>query len=324
MKKKTYICSVEQNPIPKFSLIVPVYNMAGTLDRCLTSICHQDYDNCETIIVDDGSTDNSKLVAESFIKSNPGYFKLVSQANGGLSAARNTGIQVARGNYITFVDADDELESGTLKLLSLELEERPGTDLLEYPFTKVYGERRERHSMPNKSFTDVDDYWLTGRAYAHSYACNKVFRRELFNDIRYPEKVVFEDIHTLPLLAKKANTISSTDKGGYIYHQNPGGITQQATARETSMLLDGNLKELNRMLSDNALKKKYSIELSRYYLHVLEIQLTLAKQGAITPQLPRFNPSFKAAENYKQMVKLILLKLLGIKKLCKIQRLVSR
>ncbi len=117
------------HPAPLVSIIVPCYNYGHYLAETLENLIEQSWQFWECIIVDDGSTDNSKQVAESFIKSDT-RFKYIFQQNQGLSAARNAGIDVCKGSYIQFLDADDMLEENKLKKQVSYLEKHSGTDIV--------------------------------------------------------------------------------------------------------------------------------------------------------------------------------------------------
>lgn len=98
------------------SIIVPVYNVEKYLEHCLNSIINQTYKNLEIILVNDGSTDNSLEICESF-KQKDSRIKIITKGNGGLSSARNEGLKIAKGNYISFVDSDDWIDADFIKAL---------------------------------------------------------------------------------------------------------------------------------------------------------------------------------------------------------------
>ena len=116
----------------KLSVIIPVYNMQDTLERCLGSVLSQLADDMEVILVDDGSTDGSVSLAESWLLQYP-LLRICRKDNGGLSDARNAGLRLARGQYVTFVDADDEVAPGTYSALMDLLSREEDTDILEFP-----------------------------------------------------------------------------------------------------------------------------------------------------------------------------------------------
>ena len=118
------------------SVIVPVFNTAGTLERCVRSILSQQVDGLELILVDDGSTDASPALCDEFSGADA-RVRVIHRPNGGLSAARNSGIDAAKGTWIAFVDSDDELAPDTLSA-NLELA-TADVDLVEFPVSVHYG-----------------------------------------------------------------------------------------------------------------------------------------------------------------------------------------
>ena len=180
----------------KLSFIVPVYNVAPYLRKCVDSLINQDYDSYEIILVDDGSTDNSGTICDeyaspSFINSltRSVVIKVIHQKNGGLSAARNTGIEAAKGEYIMFVDSDDYIEPNVLGSLMLQIEQQE-LDVLRFDFQNV----NEQHEiyLPDKYPHQIDtrvDYVL-GEEYLNSrigygcYAWQFIIRREIVPEFK--------------------------------------------------------------------------------------------------------------------------------------------
>ena len=113
----------------KLSIIIPVYRTQNTLQRCLESILCQSFTDYEIILVDDGSPDNCPYLCDEYTQKDA-RIKVIHKENGGLSDARNIGIQQAQGEYITFIDSDDTIKNGTLSALLKELEKYPNTDML--------------------------------------------------------------------------------------------------------------------------------------------------------------------------------------------------
>ncbi|MFC2449375.1 MAG: glycosyltransferase family 2 protein, partial [Prevotella denticola] len=228
----------------KLSIIIPIYNVEDTLRRCLESVLKQMDDRMEVIIVDDGSTDTSGQIAEQMTAERTDC-RLIHQANKGLSAARNTGIEAATGEYITFADSDDFVAKGTYTALLAMLAEHPAYDILEYPVMVHYGCPAKQHLLTfhDTVVESVRDYWLSG-GHLHTYACNKLYRRELFADIRFPEGKAFEDVYTYPLLLQRAKVVATTSVGRYYYCHNDRGITAQAGGKELTDLLEAHLEHL--------------------------------------------------------------------------------
>ena len=283
----------------KLSVIIPVYRAAATLNRCVESVLSQAVNGLEVILVDDGSPDACPQLCDAW-QLREARVCVIHQSNRGLSAARNAGLDIAQGDYVTFVDADDYLSPHTYQPL---LDEMGDADLLEYAIPG-------RLKPDDRTYTDMSAYWLESQAYLHTYACNKIYRRELFASVRFPEGKVFEDAYTLPLLLRQVRLLKTTSKGSYHYCDNPQGLTATARGRELAMLLEAHLQ--SQMPIDD-----------RYYLHLLNIQMDVFELTGAEPVLPlrRLNPAgFKGVEKLKAH----LLNLLGINRICKLNTFIHR
>ena len=288
------------------SIIIPIYNVEDTLRRCLMSVLPQVDDTMEVVLIDDGSTDSSALIAEEMIQ-NRTDCTLIHQANGGLSAARNAGIELAKGEFITFIDSDDFVADGTYKDLVAVLTAHSTYDILEYPALVHYGSKSKEHllTFSDAVINDIRDYWLAG-GHRHTYACNKVFRRELFNEIRFPVGKVFEDTFTYPYLLQRAKTVATTSKGLYYYCQNDKGITARAKGKELNNLLEAHLTHLH----------LWGELTPAYYQALVNIQMDVYEATHADPILPLLP--------YKGTLKLSILHLIGLKRLCQLNQFIHR
>ena len=141
----------------------------------------QTFADYEVILVDDGSPDGCPRLCDEW-SARDRRISVIHQSNGGLSAARNAGIDRAKGEYITFIDSDDFIARDTLDSVMSRMGDN---DLVEYPLWCFYGAPHQHLlSFTNAEYTNTGDYWLSTEAYRHCYACNKVYRRRLFDDIR--------------------------------------------------------------------------------------------------------------------------------------------
>lgn len=293
----------------KLSIIIPVYRTEATLERCLKSVTGQTFSDFEVILVDDGSPDGSPQQCDRWALRDQ-RIHVIHKPNGGLSDARNAGLELAQGDYVTFVDSDDYIAPNTYEAV---IPIATQCDMVEFPIFQHYDTPRQQLFLPGEHVYDqAADYWLNGYAYKHSYACNKIYRRSLFQGIRFPVGRVFEDMATLPLLVQKAGRIITTDEGCYYYVENPDGITCSAQGKELQMLLDAHLQAMKSWCDD------------RYYLHVLNIQLDVFRFTGQSPVLPQRKVSpFVHGLNMPLRAKALLLNLLGIKKLCAIQKTIK-
>lgn len=213
----------------RVSFVVPVYNVKPYLDKCIESLLYQDYDDFEIVIVDDGSTDGSGELADVWALSSD---KIVvsHQQNQGLSAARNRGVDIARGDYIAFVDSDDYWCDNVLRGL-IEQIELQNLDILRFRYQNV----REDGSIfsPNKA-KDGNDYSSTptdGKSFLdlrmglQCYACQFLVRRPICKKELFKEGIYFEDVDWLPRVMFVAGRVASTKQMVYNYLWREGSIT---------------------------------------------------------------------------------------------------
>lgn len=222
----------------KLSIIVPVYKIRRYLQRCIESILQQTYTDYELILVDDGSPDGCGSVCDRFALECD-KVKVIHKKNGGLSSARNAGIAVAKGEYITFVDGDDTIASGTYYYNMRILLSNPDIDILEYPVTKNYESPQSEvlSFKPEKVCgNDIFPDWIRRKGYEHSFSWNKIYRAELFNFVRFPEGEVFEDTYITPTLYESAYNVYYSDCGFYYYYKNEGSITSCHTFKSQFFL----------------------------------------------------------------------------------------
>ena len=295
----------------KVSIVIPVYNVEATLRTCVESAKVEAFDDWEMILVDDGSKDGSPALCDKLAQEDR-HIRVLHKPNGGLSDARNAGIDAARGEYLSFVDSDDTLQRGTLEHMVRIMDEHPEYDILEFPVSIGHGGPRQRElSLSAHEYRQAADYWIDGEAFRHAYACNKVYRRQLFDAVRYPRGRVFEDVHVLPQLLRRARTVATTTEGLYYYRYNPDSITNTADGEALNDLLEAHIQVLT--------KEKWLWEgkdVEAYYAHVLNIQLDVCDQTGRRPVLPHMP--------YRGTAKLRLLQWLGMERLCLCHKIMHR
>lgn len=245
-------------PKPLISVIIPVYNVAKVLERCVDSVRNQTYRNLEIILVDDGSTDMSGKFCDIFAKKDA-RIKVIHQSNQGLSAARNTGIDQAAGKYLTFVDSDDAAHPDLVTALYQLL--RDSQTLISIgSFTEVYpnGRRRDFSSSMSSELHQSSQMSQLRRAPESSEpsqlpqsqasyvlstvqcltamlcedgftmsACSKLYTRELFDQVRFPVGKLHEDVGTTYKLIEQCDKIAITSISLYDYYQNDNSIIHQ-------------------------------------------------------------------------------------------------
>lgn len=222
----------------RFSVIVPVYNVEDYLEACVASVIAQTCRDYELILVDDGSTDQSGAMCDRLAQQY--HCRVIHQENGGLGAARNTGIEAAQGDYLVFLDSDDFLSPDALQGLSEEMD-RVDADIYAFGFVTSDGSR------DLAAFVDDLPYHqpLTLAAcpqliLAQPNACCKVVRRSLFlsSGVRFPSRVWYEDIRTTPKLSALAQAIDALPNTWYHYVQREGSITRNTNLDRNREIID--------------------------------------------------------------------------------------
>ena len=238
------------------SIIVPVYNVEKYLRKCIDSLLVQDLlsDDYEIILVDDGSTDQGGAICDEYAENNPNV-KVIHQQNGGLSAARNRGIDASEGKYIQFVDSDDYLEPNVLKAL-VDRMEGDALDVLRFNYRNVNEQYEivEPNKDPKKHVNYSDKVcdgmtFLNERLGPACYACQFMVRRELLTDCRFKEGIYFEDTEWTPRMLLKAKRAASTDTMVYNYLVREGSITQSVDEKKKKKVLDDKLLLINALKS---------------------------------------------------------------------------
>ncbi len=301
----------------KLSIIIPVYRVEQYLDRCMKSILSQTFTDYELILIDDGSPDLCPEMCDKYAQEDK-RIQVIHQKNGGLSSARNAGLSIAQGDYVTFIDSDDFLGDNTLSILMSRISAHPDYDILEYPIYWHYGAEEEKLlRFGVQEYRDMKAYWLDCKVYTHSYMANKIFARRLFDGIIFPIGRLFEDLAVLPKLLNRCQLVATTEEGVYYYTANPDGITMNADSKGLSDLLDAHIHQLEAL--------GLSHQLTEYYSHILNIQIDLYKAKKSPMRLPmvkyRYAEVNKLPISSKMKLKLRLLKLIGMKNLCRLSKI---
>ncbi len=208
------------------SVIVPVYNVANYLRRCVDSIVKQTYDELEIILVDDGSTDDSSAICDEYaVKDN--RIRVIHKQNGGLSDARNTGLDMAQGEWIAFVDSDDYIDKRMYEVLFNNVC-KTGADISTCDFLYI-----SEKDTPTKQVEDevLEEYegdevikrlWLDNVRTVIQW--DKIFKRDLFEELRYPVGRYHEDTFVIHRELAKCKKIVYTNQKLYYYVQRDNSI----------------------------------------------------------------------------------------------------
>lgn len=214
--------------MPKLSVIVPVYKVESYIHQCIDSILNQTFTDFELILVDDGSPDKCGEICDKYAKKDS-RIKVLHKENGGLSDARNFGIDVAKGDYITFVDSDDDIDRNMYQDMVCHLEKN-NLDIICCDTYLVRGNKKkfkprydsDKIFNKNEAIIEVLNGTLDNAAW------NKIYKRYLFENIRYPKGRIYEDVATTYKLFYLANKIGYLKKPYYFYYKRKGSIVASA------------------------------------------------------------------------------------------------
>ena len=232
----------------KISVIVPVYNVEKYIGKCLDSLVNQTLEDIEIIIVNDGSPDNSQKIINKYVKKYPKKIKSFIKENGGQGSARNYGLKYAKGEYISFVDSDDWLDTSTL----------------EEMYNKAYEDKSDivicdmRDYYPDGSFLDYNCTKYDSVYSVTASACNKIFKRKIIGDIKFLNKLWYEDFNFTTKILLKNPKISVISKPFYNCH----------CREESTMNNNNSLKNLD-MIKVMEDLKEYSINNNLYDKNLL-------------------------------------------------------
>ncbi len=273
------------------SVIVPVYRVEDYLPGCVASILANDTASCEIILVDDGSDDGCGKLCDDYAAARPDLIRVIHQENGGLGAARNTGIAAAKGDWLLFVDSDDKLTSDALAVLKQAAREG---DAEIYAF----GFRADNGSDPPTPqpnlwqgrgpfrLADAPDYLLELPS-----AWMRLWRRSLFveNGITYPSRVWYEDIRTTTKLLALASGIRVLPEHLYDYLSRPGSIMNSAKLSRNREILDA-MDDILSWYRAEGLYDQYEAELCALTVqHVLlAASVRVARADPASPLLAEF------------------------------------
>lgn len=234
---------------PKISVIVPVYNVIEYLEQCLNSIVNQTMQDIEIIVIDDGSTDGSGQICDDYARNDP-RITLLHKKNQGLSAARNDGLAIARAEYIMFVDSDDWVEPDFCSIpYQVAIDSR--SDIVIFQRIWHRGNIVDcQQPFPFDGIASKKDVLTDLWSLIGVICWNKLYRRNLFDDIRFPVGRLSEDVAVTHRLVNKANKVYLINEPLYNHRCNrPGSIMDERSVKRASdeatlnMMRYSNLRE---------------------------------------------------------------------------------
>lgn len=304
---------------PKISFIVPVYKVEKYLPACIDSIIGQSYPDFEVILVDDGSPDDSGRICDEYAAKDE-RVRVIHQANGGLSRARNRGMDEARGEYFWFVDSDDFIHEDCLSNIVHQIEGQD-LDMLILSYWLDFEETGNRQLLKNRGSSDI----ITGREYIEgdyyeAFAWLKVTRASVFRDngLRFCEGLQYEDIQLMPFLMRPVERLafSNFEDGAYFYRIRPESITTTTDVEKQKKQIEmcDRIEETWRASFDLETEDKESydyivktrlLKLLHYLLLsiVLRSELTISEKNTVYKDLIRRGILLKDIKGTMQLLK---------------------
>lgn len=227
----------------EISIIVPVYNVEKYLENCIESILNQTFKDFELILVDDGSTDNSGKICDIYEKKDS-RIKVIHKNNGGLSSARNTGLDIACGKYVGFIDSDDSIHPRMYEML-YDLIKKYESDISCCNYKKIYDIFKDEYENVNSlEVIEMSNIEAIKNLYDKEIgvklviACNKLYRKNLFDNIRYKVGRLHEDEFMAHRILYNSKKITYVDNELYYYLQREGSImSKKSYKRKVDALL---------------------------------------------------------------------------------------
>lgn len=275
----------------KVSVIIPIYNVEKYLEECLDSVLGQSYTNLEIILVDDGSPDGCPAICDAYAKKD-GRIIVIHQENGGLSAARNVGLDVCSGEWIMFVDSDDTLVENAVEALHILIKEKEATLAVGNHRKIEFHESKNLYKICSKvkieEYTKLQIFSNYGKANSLPVTSwGKMYKAEIFEKIRFPVGKIHEDVFIAPLVYDQCSNIVYTDEIIYNYLQRADSIM-------------GSSKKNRNLDAVEASKFQYTFLYENHYLKSAQ-KAKLSLVSLVTQC--RYRSDFSSKENKKQFDK---------------------
>lgn len=292
------------------SIIVPIYKVEKYLDKCIDSLVNQTYKNLEIILVDDGSPDNCPKICDDWAKKD-NRIKVIHKQNGGLSEARNFGIEISTGDYIMFVDSDDYLDLEICKTL-LDINLKYNSDFAMCGTNIVYEDKEVKLNIPENINIQVFENEEVIRHLFNSNikfivtAWAKLYKRQLFETIRYDVGKIHEDEFIFHKILDKTKKFVYINKPLYYYLQRQGSITKINAEKRFSNIHEAFMLRLEYASSKSEDLKQQAINRASTYFRYHYLQAKMLKQDKKTLNfiLSEFKKYYKLATKKSFKLKL--------------------
>lgn len=292
---------------PQISVIVPVYNVEYYLERCINSIINQTYSNIEIILVNDGSTDDSLIICRAY-ESMYKNICVVDKENGGLSSARNAGLEIANGDFITFIDSDDWIALDTYQYC-LNLMDEYNADLIEFNYIMVKdGSRILNRPEENRIYDGMDilQYYMESTTKTGSYSvCRCLFPRHAVENIRFRDGKINEDIDFKYQAFSNCTRLVTSNQYKYYYYQSGNSLSTGGLKRRDFDLYEAadSLYELSKDESYGSIARLGLVKKSRTPFSLLS---KIAFYGISDPDIDRKSTIEQLLKEHRKCVWILL------------------
>lgn len=257
---------------PLISVVVPVYNVEKYLAECLDSILAQTYQNLEIIVVNDGSTDGSPKIVQKYSAKHKSIV-VVNKKNGGLSSARNAGIEKATGGYLCFVDSDDMIAPDFIEKLAAAMNPEEGILLSTCRYTRRSSDLGKVEDSGTKVVDAkeylVKTYYQNNAALYSVTVATKMFAKQLFEKVRFPVGALYEDFAIIDQLVLQSKSVALVDKALYYYRRSEGSITTTKIDERHLDMIKHCDKLLTKYADDNELSEALTTMKFTRYIELL-------------------------------------------------------
>lgn len=263
---------------PQISVIIPVYNVEQYLSACLDSVLAQDSCSLEVIMIDDGSTDHSGHICDQYA-ARDSRMKVIHQENAGAAAAKNAGLRVAAGEYLSFVDSDDFLEPGAYEYMAEQLRIHDA-DVVQCAFRNVFTDRSEDViTLSDLTFFEAQEYLIR---YTQDWTCgllwDKLYRRELFDGIFFEEGHKIDDEFFTYRGIMNAGKILYSPRVIYNYRKRRSGVMLSSTSAQKILLDKVDYLSARRV----AVAARFPALKAVFDYHYLNMMVILSTDAAVT------------------------------------------
>ena len=273
------------------SIIVPIYKVEKYLDRCINSILNQTFKDFELILVDDGSPDRCGDICEEYAKKDK-RIKVIHKENGGLSDARNAGLDIAKGEFVGFVDSDDFIHKDMYMILYDTLV-KSKSDISQCKFKYFSKENELNKNIINdgkyKIYNNIDAIEeIMDNKNLNANVWNKLYKRELFREIRFPKGKIHEDEFVTYKVFYRAKTISYVNKELYYYFSNDTGIMKNLNINSKFDWIEA-IEERNEFLLSIKEKNLFNKSNSYLFFNLIKLRYNIKKSEELKNKSQMYN-----------------------------------